>query len=110
MQNTEVTAISMSQLPQSVLFLSGSGEQAADLINEDHSPDCIMQSCSRVEGNALYYAVDRNRVEIVKVLLGHGGDLNTQGHFGETCVHNAARHNWVPMAQVSWTGISDKTI
>ena len=33
---------------QEILEGAGSKEEAARMINEDHSPDCIMDSCSKV--------------------------------------------------------------
>ena len=50
----------------------------------------------QVQGNALYYAVKyRHEKAIVLMLLEHGGNVHDAGEFGETCLHAAARYNFV---------------
>ncbi|CAH1796627.1 unnamed protein product [Owenia fusiformis] len=76
-------------------------ESRAKLINEDYSPDCILDSCKRVDGNALYYAVERNRVKMVELFLKHGGDIHSLGRYDETLLHCCGRvHGNVKLAKI----------
>ena len=93
-------AIRWTEVDKVKKILDHAGGDAARLINEDHTPDCIMESCSRSIGNAFYYAVRWNRVEIVGILLDYGGDPYSTGAYGETCMHLAARNNYVDIGRI----------
>lgn len=81
-------------------LLDNAGERAADLINDDFSQDCILDACTKSQGNALYYAVVHKRGDIVPLLLEKGADVHATGELGETCLHFAARHNQVDTAKI----------
>ena len=81
-------------------ILNDAGENAADVINLDHAPDCILQSCTREQGNCFYYAVQRGRKKIVEIMLEHGADVHSTGVWDETCLHCAIRHNHVDIVKM----------
>ena len=81
-------------------ILDDAGSEANLVINEDHAPDCILGSCSRSVGNAFYFAVSYNRLNMVELMIEKGGDVYSQGVFGETCLHCAARRNNLNMVKL----------
>ena len=93
-------AIRWSELEKVKRILNDAGDRAPHLINHDYSPDCIMDSCTRAIGNAFYYAVGRNRLPIINVLLQHGADPYSTGRCGETCLHLAARLNYLETGRI----------
>ena len=93
-------AIRWSEVDRVKSILEKAGDGAASLINNDHSPDCIMDSCTREAANAFHYAVRRNRIQIVRILLEHGADPYSTGLYGETCMHVAARNNYTEIARI----------
>ncbi len=88
-------------------ILKKAGPNAADVVNRDYSQDCIMQSCIRADGNALYNAVSQNRLEIVRLMIQHNADVHTTGRYGETCLHRAASNNNLEMAKLLLQAGSD---
>ena len=60
-------------------LLERAGSDASELINDDHSADCILDSVSGVPGNALYYAVNLSRYGIAELLLDYGADVYSTG-------------------------------
>lgn len=87
--------------PQDVKkILEDAGSDAPHVINDDYSQDCILQSCTRSTGNAFYYAVSLNRRQIIEMLIDYGADIHSTGMFGETCVHCAARFNYVELVKL----------
>lgn len=70
------------------------------MINNDHAPDCIMDSCNPTIGNAFYNAVFKSRNEIVRIMLKYGADLYSHGFNDETVLHCAVRLNNIEVVQM----------
>ena len=62
-------------------LLNAEGLHADRLINADHSADCILDAMSGVPGNALYYAVSKNRYDMADILLEYGADIYATGEY-----------------------------
>ena len=74
--------------------VEAAGEGSPDLINEDFTADCIMDSCQQNIRTPLHTALMHRQMDILEILLKYGGDPNTPSrHFGHTILHQAARQN-----------------
>ena len=81
-------------------ILKSAGDEAPQIINDDFSQDCILQSCTRAYGNAFYYACCNNRLQIIELMIAYGADIYSTGYCGETCLHAAARNNFAEAARI----------
>ena len=73
-------------------ILQVAGPGAADLINEDHTFDCLLDCCASNYQHPLHTALGypHHRRDLIDLLVQHGADVNATGKLGETCVHRAA--------------------
>ena len=70
------------------------GEGSPDIINEDFTADCILDSCQRNMNTPVHTALSFHQMEILEILLQYGGDPNAPSrHYGQTALHQAARQN-----------------
>jgi len=81
--------------PSGVLrVVQEAGEGSPDLINEDFTADCILDSCQRNMNTPVHTALGFHQMEIFEILLQYGGDPNAPSrHYGQTAMHQAARQN-----------------
>ena len=94
------TAVRFSEKDRLTQILDDAGGGAAELINNDYSQDCILQSCQRSIGNTLYYGVTNNRKECVRIMLERGADVHSTGYMEETCLHCAVGRSHVDLARL----------
>ena len=94
------TAVRFSEVEKLTKILDDAGDDAASLINNDHSQDCILQSCQRSIGNTLYYGVAHKREECVRIMLDRGADVHSTGYMEETCLHCAVGRSHVDLARL----------
>ena len=74
--------------------VEAAGEGSPDLINEDFTVDCLLDSCQQNIRTPLHTALMHRQMDILEILLKYGGDPNTPSrHFGHTILHQAARQN-----------------
>lgn len=63
-------------------------------------PQIDLFACNEYGDNALHYAVDNNRIDLVKLLLNKGLDVNKKGQGGDTPLHNAVVYNRLSMVKL----------
>ena len=74
--------------------VEAAGEGSPDLINEDFSADCILDSCQRNQNTVLHTAMSYGQLDILDILLKYGGDPDTRSRYhGQMILHQAARQN-----------------
>jgi len=82
-------------------LLEKAGEGSPDIINEDYTADCLLESCQRNVYNPVHTAVMMERVKILEILLKYGGDSNVHSReYKHTPLHQAARLNNLKMVTI----------
>ena len=73
--------------------------------------DGMPVDASYVNGwTALHFAAASNRIDVVKLLLLEGADINRQDEFKDTPLHNAARYNNTEVARLLLDNRADVNI
>ncbi len=101
------SAIASGDVTRVEELLDRAGPEAGRLVNDDFAQDCVLEAWNRSPGNALYYAVDQNRCDMVQMMLARGADIHSTGLYDETCLHCAARYGYINMARILVTAGSD---
>ena len=85
-------------------LLEKAGEGSPDIINEDYTADCFLESFQRNVYNPVHTAVVMERVKILEILLKYGGDPNVHSRdCRKTSLHEAVRLNSLTMVTILLT-------
>ncbi len=82
-------------------IVTEAGEGAPDLINEDYTADCLLDSCNRNLQSPVHTALSTHSHAILEILFQYGGDPNSRGQHDETPLHRSAYQNNVTGARLT---------